>query len=383
MEETYQSILDAPRAAVDLVIGLVGGMVFFLGLLNVAREAGLLAWLARKLYPLMRRLFPDVPEDHPAMSAMIMNIAANMMGLDQRGDAVRASRRSKSCDKPQHGRKGTATDSPWPCSWRSTPRASLALLPLGSDRHPYAKPPARADAARESSSRPWFASGCATIVAVISAAVPAGAVLALLSQEARTARSLPVRRPGSRVHRRRHYGCRNRLRAGEHRRRRAWTASRILAGVHCSAVGGAGVRAPADHSRRPTLDLMRQVILRTWILPADRRRSWCCSAWSRRVQGLRVGWSAVPSEGFQVAVRIIPFLVAILDRGRRCSRESGAMGYLLIDCGRPAHQSQIGLPAEALPMAVLRPLSRFGRAGRDEPRSMNTYGPDSLDRLSW
>jgi spore maturation protein SpmA len=81
MEETYQSILDGPREAVELVIGLVGGMVLFLGLLRVAREGGLLAWLARKLHPLMRRLFPDVPADHPAMSAMILNMAANILGL--------------------------------------------------------------------------------------------------------------------------------------------------------------------------------------------------------------------------------------------------------------------------------------------------------------
>ena len=75
------ALIDGSKDAIQLVIGLVGGMVFFLGLLNVAREAGLLAWLARKLYPLMRRLFPDVPEDHPAMSAMILNMAANILGL--------------------------------------------------------------------------------------------------------------------------------------------------------------------------------------------------------------------------------------------------------------------------------------------------------------
>ena len=63
------------------MIGLVGGMMLFLGLMRVAQEGGLLHAIARALAPILRRLFPDVPTDHPAMGAMIMNLASNVLGL--------------------------------------------------------------------------------------------------------------------------------------------------------------------------------------------------------------------------------------------------------------------------------------------------------------
>ncbi|HUI09739.1 MAG TPA: nucleoside recognition domain-containing protein [Bacteroidota bacterium] len=73
--------LDYAATAVTIAIGLIGVMALWLGLMSIAEKAGLLHVLTRALAPLTRRLFPDVPPDHPAMGAMIMNIAANMLGL--------------------------------------------------------------------------------------------------------------------------------------------------------------------------------------------------------------------------------------------------------------------------------------------------------------
>jgi spore maturation protein A len=73
--------LDGAAGAVELAIGLVGALALWLGLLRVAEEAGLTQMLARLLRPLMRRLFPDVPADHPAMTAMLLNVSANALGL--------------------------------------------------------------------------------------------------------------------------------------------------------------------------------------------------------------------------------------------------------------------------------------------------------------
>ncbi len=73
--------LDYAATAVSISLGLIGIMALWLGVMKVAEAAGLLAVLSRVLAPLMRRLFPDVPSDHPAVGAMIMNIAANMLGL--------------------------------------------------------------------------------------------------------------------------------------------------------------------------------------------------------------------------------------------------------------------------------------------------------------
>ena len=81
MTEVTQGLVDGSKDAVTLVIGLVGGMVFMLGIIRVAFDGGLRDWIARALAPLLRILFPDVPPNHPAMGAIVMNMASNMMGL--------------------------------------------------------------------------------------------------------------------------------------------------------------------------------------------------------------------------------------------------------------------------------------------------------------
>jgi spore maturation protein A len=76
-----QAALDYAATAVTIALGLIGIMALWLGVMKVAEEAGLLKILTRMLTPVTRRVFPDVPPDHPAVGAMIMNIAANMLGL--------------------------------------------------------------------------------------------------------------------------------------------------------------------------------------------------------------------------------------------------------------------------------------------------------------
>jgi len=83
MDALQKATFDGAKSAVYLVIDLTGSMVFFLGLMRVARDGGLLLAVSRGLAPLMRRLFPDVPANHPAMGAMIMNIASNVLGLGE------------------------------------------------------------------------------------------------------------------------------------------------------------------------------------------------------------------------------------------------------------------------------------------------------------
>ncbi len=68
--------------AVEICLSLIGKMALWLGIMKVAEEAGLIRALARLVKPLMRFLFPDVPSEHPANGAMMMNISANLLGLD-------------------------------------------------------------------------------------------------------------------------------------------------------------------------------------------------------------------------------------------------------------------------------------------------------------
>jgi spore maturation protein A len=73
--------VDSAKTAVDIALGLVGIMTLWLGIMRVAEQAGLISLLGRALRPISRLLFPEIPPEHPAIGAMIMNVAANMLGL--------------------------------------------------------------------------------------------------------------------------------------------------------------------------------------------------------------------------------------------------------------------------------------------------------------
>ncbi|TDI45170.1 MAG: spore maturation protein, partial [Acidobacteria bacterium] len=82
MDLLNEAILkSAEKAVFDVALRLIGVMALFLGLMRVVQQAGLMQRIARAVAPVTRRLFPGVPEGHPAMSAMIMNISCNVLGL--------------------------------------------------------------------------------------------------------------------------------------------------------------------------------------------------------------------------------------------------------------------------------------------------------------
>ena len=76
-----QAAFNAAKTAVELCIVLIGMMALWLGMLNIARDAGLVDALAQALRPVTRRLFPEVPAGHPAEGALLMNVSANVLGL--------------------------------------------------------------------------------------------------------------------------------------------------------------------------------------------------------------------------------------------------------------------------------------------------------------
>lgn len=108
MAELTGAAVESAGKAVTLAIGLAGVMTLWLGLLRVAEEAGLVRALARAARPLMRRLFPAVPPEHPAMGAMLMNISANLLGLGNAATpfGVKAMQELEALNR----HKGTASD---------------------------------------------------------------------------------------------------------------------------------------------------------------------------------------------------------------------------------------------------------------------------------
>lgn len=81
MEIVTLSMMQAAEEAVVLSFHLIGIMCLWLGLMNLAKQAGLVKVVAFLLAPMMRRIFPGVPDGHPAMGAMVMSISANLLGL--------------------------------------------------------------------------------------------------------------------------------------------------------------------------------------------------------------------------------------------------------------------------------------------------------------
>ncbi len=122
---TNDGIIQSAKTAVELAIGLIGIMALWLGLMKIAEQSGLVAKLARLLKPVTTRLFPDVPPDHPAMGAMIMNISANMLGLANAATplGLKAMEELNTLNK----KLGTATDAM--CTFLVINTSNVQLIP--------------------------------------------------------------------------------------------------------------------------------------------------------------------------------------------------------------------------------------------------------------
>ena len=81
IDAVTEAAIDMAKTAVEISIGLIGIMALWLGIMKIAEDSGLIRIIARGLRPIMVRLFPDVPPDHPAMGSIVLNMSANMLGL--------------------------------------------------------------------------------------------------------------------------------------------------------------------------------------------------------------------------------------------------------------------------------------------------------------
>ncbi|NLF45513.1 MAG: spore maturation protein [Syntrophomonadaceae bacterium] len=81
IEVVTEAALSAAQGAVKVCFDLIGVMALWLGIMKIAEEGGLITALAKLVRPIMVRLFPSIPAEHPAMGAIILNISANVLGL--------------------------------------------------------------------------------------------------------------------------------------------------------------------------------------------------------------------------------------------------------------------------------------------------------------
>ena len=354
MDALQQKALESAGEAVKLVIGLVGVMAFFLGLMRVARDGGLLLAVARALEPLMRRLFPDVPSDHPAMGAMIMNLASNVLGL---GNAATPFGLKAMTELDRlNPRPGVASDAM--VLFLAINATSVAILPLGT----------------------------IAVRAAAGSTSPASILVpTLIATTTSTAVAVAM-----------HFLLR--------RRRRFRIESFTAVEPPAAAAEGGAVEIPGPKQMPPPPGRGVQLVLLGFTLafaaalvlqvatslatkePGDVARdvlsSWLLPALIAAFLGVglrggvRVYESAVEGarEGIEVAVRIVPFLVVILV-AVAMFRASGALD-LVVSVLDPL-TSRLGVPAEALPMALLRPLSGSGAFGVMS-EILKTHGPDSF-----
>lgn len=81
MEEVNKAIIESAGDAVTLSIGLISILVFWLGIMKIAEEAGILKVLTKLMRPLIEKIFPEIPKNHPAMGYILSNFTANFFGL--------------------------------------------------------------------------------------------------------------------------------------------------------------------------------------------------------------------------------------------------------------------------------------------------------------
>lgn len=124
-EVTAGAFQMADTAVMKIALPLAGIMALWLGVMRLAERSGLVQQIARALRPLMSRLFPDVPADHPAMGSMLMNMAANMLGLANAATplGLRAMRDLETLNRTP----GTATNAM--CTFLAINTSSIQLLP--------------------------------------------------------------------------------------------------------------------------------------------------------------------------------------------------------------------------------------------------------------
>jgi spore maturation protein SpmA/spore maturation protein SpmB len=324
MESLSRSMVESASGSVELALGLVGVMTLFLGLMKVAEAGGMLTILARLIRPLMVRLFPNVPPEHPAMGSMILNMSANALGLGNAATPF-GIRAMQELDK-LNSRHGTATDSM--VLFLAINTSNVTILPTG-----VIALRAAAGSVDPAGILPTtlFATMFSTIVAILAAKMY-GRVFMIKGTR-------PVEIEGE---------------------SNGFTPSVKEEPANGSSgypVWVSWVAVCALMSIIP-LTVFFGKSISPWIIPAL-MLGFLAFGVFRRVRVYEIFVEGA-KEGFQVAIRIIPYLVAILV-AVGMFRASGAMEIMvniLADW-----TGKVGLPAEALPMAILRPLSGSGAYG--------------------
>lgn len=329
MHTLTEQLLHGANDAVNLGIGLIGVLALFLGLMKVIEECGLLEKIAKLLSPLLRWLFPDVPANHPAMGAMVMNLSANMLGMGNAATPF-GLKAMQELDKlnPHPGVASNAM-----ILFLAINTSSITLLPTKIIA-------LRSSAGSHDSAgiiaTTLFATLCSTVIAIAAAK--------WLQRFSSHKMSLP-------------YASDPLPPASPAEGYPLWVSFLAIFGIACIV----------------PLTLWFGKSFTPWIIPT--LIVTIVGYGMHKKIDVYASFTEGAKGGFETAIKIIPYLVAILV-AVAMFRASGAL-YSLTNFISPL-TSLVGLPSEAVPMVFMRPLSGSGSLGiladiLNDP----TIGPDS------
>lgn len=348
---------------VNIVIPLSAIMMLWLGIMRLAEKSGAVLLLSRFVRPVMTKLFPDVPNDHPAMSAMVMNMAANMLGLGNAATPLGLKAMQHLDDLNED--KGTATNAM--CTFLAINTSSVTLIPAT----------AIGLLAAQGIAEPYAIVGtaigatiCSTLVAIIAV---------------KTFEKMPI---FNRVAGPSSAGNNESADDSDPATRRLSPRGKVVLGVVLAIFAGVLFLEMFPEKRialQETLGL-REVALQLDVKPKSLEEidpGGERSIFRRAISAISV--AAIPfvlvffvvyaalkripvyeefvegaKEGWNVAVRIMPFIVAML-AALALIRNSGAL-FLFQNMLRPFLEL-VKFPPELVPMALMRPLSGSGSQG--------------------
>ena len=124
IDEVTEAAISMSKTSVEIAIGLIGIMALWLGIMKIAEDSGLIQLIAKALRPITIRLFPDVPRDHPAIGSIVLNMAANMLGLGNAATPLGLKAMKELQELNKH--KDTATDAM--CTFLAINTSSVQII---------------------------------------------------------------------------------------------------------------------------------------------------------------------------------------------------------------------------------------------------------------
>lgn len=312
---------SAKTSVVDVAFSLAGTMVFFLGLMNIAEKAGAINWIARRLNPFMKRLFPEVPNDHPVMGEMVMNFSANLLGLDNA--ATPFGLKSMKSLEEINPNKGIASNAQ--IMFLVLHTSGLTLIPLSIFTY-------RLASGSHDATSVFIPCVLGTVVTTLASIIIVG-----IKQKLKWDLVFA-----------------------------AWMISLIA--IVAVLMIGVYYMKPATKNIFSSVagNLVLLIIIIAIIVGGIYKK---VSVFDAFIEGAK--------EGFNVVLKIIPYLVGMLV-GIRVFRDSGAFDYIINGISYLIHAA--GLDTDfvpALPTAIMRPFSGSGARGLMID-AMHTYGPDTF-----